>query len=282
MAGKVHTEMVTVTTLYRPVGQRELDLIALSGWRVFPPRLDWQPIFYPVTNELYATRIAAEWNTEDAENGNVGYVLKFDVESEFLAQFEVQQVGDATCLEYWIPSERLTDFNAAIAGSIEQVSFFSKWADLPVVLLDIDGVLNPLGKSAPPGFRTYFLDGFEVALSDRHGAWLQSLVGKAELVWASTWEYTANESVGKMLGLPPLPAVAFGKGRDGDTWKMAAVSEWVGDRPFVWIEDDLFLDAYDWAKERAARSLLVKPSGHVGLTEAAIEQIDEFLAQSGA
>jgi hypothetical protein len=32
------------TVLYRPVGQEEMDLIAEGGFRVFPPRLDWQPI----------------------------------------------------------------------------------------------------------------------------------------------------------------------------------------------------------------------------------------------
>ncbi|HEV2482639.1 MAG TPA: hypothetical protein VGS79_23400 [Puia sp.] len=37
--------------LYRPVGLKELELIRLSGWREFPPRLEWQPIFYPVLNE---------------------------------------------------------------------------------------------------------------------------------------------------------------------------------------------------------------------------------------
>ena len=37
--------------LYRPVGQAELDLIAASGWRRFPPRLSHQPIFYPVLSE---------------------------------------------------------------------------------------------------------------------------------------------------------------------------------------------------------------------------------------
>jgi hypothetical protein len=42
-------------TLYRPVGPEELDLITRSGWREFPPRLPDQPIFYPVTNEAYAT-----------------------------------------------------------------------------------------------------------------------------------------------------------------------------------------------------------------------------------
>ena len=56
---------VETTTLYRPVGQKELDLIQASGWTAFPPRLDWQPIFYPVLNVEYATRIARDWNTRD-------------------------------------------------------------------------------------------------------------------------------------------------------------------------------------------------------------------------
>src|SRR5688500_1526117 len=46
------------TTLYRPVGQAELDLIRAAKMRRFPPRLAWQPIFYPVLDEEYAVRIA--------------------------------------------------------------------------------------------------------------------------------------------------------------------------------------------------------------------------------
>jgi hypothetical protein len=113
---------VGTTTLYRPVGQPELDLIAASDWRRFPPRLDWQPIFYPVLNEAYATRIAREWNTKDDANGNVGYVLRFDVDSDYVAQYPVQQVGDADCLEYWIPAEELDSFNDHIRGEIDVVS----------------------------------------------------------------------------------------------------------------------------------------------------------------
>jgi len=39
---------VEATILYRPVGPKELELIAASGYRDFPPRLPGQPIFYPV------------------------------------------------------------------------------------------------------------------------------------------------------------------------------------------------------------------------------------------
>lgn len=116
------TVSMATTTLYRPVGQPELDLIEASGWRTFPPRLEWQPIFYPVLTESYATRIARDWNTHDEQNGCVGYVLRFAVDSTYLEQFDARQVGDEECREYWIPAERLEEFNDHIVGTIEIVS----------------------------------------------------------------------------------------------------------------------------------------------------------------
>jgi hypothetical protein len=110
------------TLLYRPVGQKEFDLIAQADFRSFPPRLEGQPIFYPVLNEEYATFIAREWNTSDEASGYVGYVLRFAVETEYLAGFAVQKVGSATALEYWIPAERLEEFNSRIIGKIELIS----------------------------------------------------------------------------------------------------------------------------------------------------------------
>jgi hypothetical protein len=108
------------------VGQKELDLIAESEWKAFPPRLDWQPIFYPVLNEEYATFIAREWNTEDEGSGFVGYVLRFAVRTDYLSQFEIQKVGGATALEYWIPAEQLAEFNKSIVGTIEVIGHYSK------------------------------------------------------------------------------------------------------------------------------------------------------------
>jgi hypothetical protein len=100
------------TTLYRPVGQKEYDLIAASGFKAFPPRLQGQPIFYPVLNEEYAAFIAREWNTRDAASGFVGYVLRFKVFDAYLDRFEVRKVGSASALEYWIPAGDLDAFNA--------------------------------------------------------------------------------------------------------------------------------------------------------------------------
>jgi hypothetical protein len=114
------------TTLYRPVGHSELDLIRASGFRRFPPRLPEQPIFYPVLNELYATQIAREWNTSDALSGFVGYVLRFAVRSEFLDHYQVHTVGSSEHREYWIPAADLDIFNDNIVGAIELISEFRK------------------------------------------------------------------------------------------------------------------------------------------------------------
>ena len=116
--------MLTVK-LFRPVGQFELDLIAANGFKAFPPRLPEQPIFYPVLNEEYATQIARDWNTKDVRSGFTGYVLEFDVDSEFLSRYDVQKAGGAQHLEYWIPAEALNEFNRHIVGEIRVVSKFS-------------------------------------------------------------------------------------------------------------------------------------------------------------
>jgi hypothetical protein len=118
--------MGRTTTLYRPVGQKELDLIVQSDYRGFPPRLAWQPFFYPVLSLDYATQIARDWNTKDAENGSVGYVTCFQVDSDYLSQFTVHRVGGSEHLEYWIPAEELVNFNSKIVGRIEVVSEFRR------------------------------------------------------------------------------------------------------------------------------------------------------------
>ena len=119
------------TLLYRPVGQKELDLIRESGWRSFPPRLDWQPIFYPVLSEDYAVKIARDWNTKDPNSGHVGYVLCFKVRKQFTDQFEPHEVGGRELQEYWIPSERLDEFNANIVGTIDILHEFRGEEEVP-------------------------------------------------------------------------------------------------------------------------------------------------------
>jgi hypothetical protein len=108
-------------TLWRPVGPEELALIKASGMRECPPRLPEQPIFYPVLSEEYAEKIARDWNVPAS---GAGYVLRFQVARSFLDQYEVHEAGGVRHQEYWIPAERLAEFNAAIVGRIELVASF--------------------------------------------------------------------------------------------------------------------------------------------------------------
>ncbi len=112
------------TTLYRPVGLKEMELISTSNYSQFHPRLNWQPIFYPVMNQQYAEQIAKEWNTVDEFSGHCGIVTAFDVDENYLSQFEIQNVGDKTHNEFWIPSDEMKTFNDSIIGEIRIVNAF--------------------------------------------------------------------------------------------------------------------------------------------------------------
>ena len=116
--------MSDAVVLYRPVGRKELELIRATGMREFPPRLSWQPIFYPVLNPEYATEIARDWNTKDAASGYAGYVTRFAVAGAFVARYPVQTVGARRHQELWIPAEDLAEMNRNIVGPIEVIEEF--------------------------------------------------------------------------------------------------------------------------------------------------------------
>lgn len=112
--------------LYRPVGLKELGLIAQSNFTAFPPRLAQQPIFYPVLNFTYAEQIAQRWNTLDAMSGYVGFVTEFDVDDKFVERYPVQLAGDRDIhQELWIPAEELDEFNTHIIGKIRVIAHYT-------------------------------------------------------------------------------------------------------------------------------------------------------------
>ena len=114
--------MTETVTLWRPTGPKELALVEACGWKAWPPRLPDQPIFYPVLNEEYASKIARDWNVP---HSGTGYVTRFKVAKQFLDRYAVQQAGGQTILEYWIPAEDLDELNANIVGLIEVVAEFT-------------------------------------------------------------------------------------------------------------------------------------------------------------
>ena len=111
--------------LYRPVGVAELRLIEALEMRAFPPRLEIQPIFYPVLNFEYAAQIARDWNTKDPVSGFAGFVTRFEIDDEYAACFPVQTVGTrGRHDELWVLAEELAEFNTHIVGQIEVVAKF--------------------------------------------------------------------------------------------------------------------------------------------------------------
>lgn len=112
------------TILFRPVGEKEMIKIMDSDSKYFPPRLSFQPIFYPVLNRQYAIDIASQWNTTDQFGNYLGFVTQFYVDSDFLSKYEIQNVGAPHHEEYWIPAEDLDDFNKSIVGTINIIDIF--------------------------------------------------------------------------------------------------------------------------------------------------------------
>lgn len=123
--------------------------------------------------------------------------------------------------------------------------------DRPLLLLDFDGPLNPYrAKVIPTGYQRHeIVEGTKtwvVLLNQQHGNELNALTEHFHLVWATSWEHGANRLIAPLLGLPgDLPVIVWPPGaRDNPRgqrrlWKTQYVAEWVGGRPFVWIDDEV-------------------------------------------
>jgi hypothetical protein len=132
--------MIKNITLYRPTGANELTLIVDSGMKKFPPRLFWQPIFYPVLNFQYAAEIAELWNMRDPDSDGVGFVTEFEIPEEYFQKFPIQTVGLDHHQELWVPAEQLDEFNERIVNGIRvSASFIGKKFIVPE---KIKNVLN--------------------------------------------------------------------------------------------------------------------------------------------
>jgi hypothetical protein len=116
----------------------------------------------------------------------------------------------------------------------------------PLLLLDFDGPLNPYrAKEIPAGYERHeIVEGdrtWMVLLNPQHGVELNALAGIFDLVWATSWEHGANRLLGPRLGLPSLPVIVWPDRKPvrRGSWKAPYIAEWVGDRPFVWVDDEV-------------------------------------------
>jgi hypothetical protein len=151
----------------------------------------------------------------------------------------------------------------------------------PLLLVDVDGVLNPwLAVGCPPGFREYsFFPGERVLLSEGHGALLRELADSFVLVWATAWEHRANRLICPIIALPELPVIEFPlAGTDYFFRKLPAVIESVGNRPVAWIDDEHHPAHHAWARDRGVPTLIVDIDPAQGLTAAVAAELAAWAA----
>jgi hypothetical protein len=156
--------------------------------------------------------------------------------------------------------------------------------DLPLLLLDVDGVLNPFAAAAcPQGFteHEFFLHAGPVRLNKVHGRWLRGLAEHFEIVWATGWEEDANDLLSPILGLPRLPVILFPPKPFEPREKVPPVAAFVGDRAAAWVDDAMTPQARAWAAGRTAATLLVGIDPGVGLTRDAVERLSGWSLDLG-
>ncbi|KUL30855.1 hypothetical protein [Actinoplanes awajinensis] len=148
----------------------------------------------------------------------------------------------------------------------------------PVVLVDVDGVLNVPGA---PGFVDHdvFAGEVPVRLNPVHGVWIGELARVFDVVWATGWSHEANRLLAPLLGVGPFPVVEMPAGTFVPEDKVPRVAAYVGARPVAWVDDQLTPVARRWAASRRSPTLLVPVDPAVGLTRV---MVDELLAWARA
>lgn len=163
-------------------------------------------------------------------------------------------------------------------------------AEKPIIVLDVDGVLNPWvfdPQDCPDwAFEKHRLDGFQVYLSRDMCQALTDL--RVDIFWLSTWMMDGdlcNSLIAPAAGLPQMPCLPladytidsmYSNGPSSTEKKAAAMTLLVA-KPgpkVIWIDDDAFdIQVFD-PHERILRLV---PNAAVGLTKDNIQEIQEIL-----
>jgi HAD domain in Swiss Army Knife RNA repair proteins len=159
---------------------------------------------------------------------------------------------------------------------------------LPILFVDVDGVISLFGFAPDVGQLPgplHWIDGVAHCIPAEVGQRLVRLADAFELVWATGWEERANEHLPHLLQLPfrELPVLTFdGRAVFGSAhWKVDAISDYAGNRPAAWIDDNLNETCHMWAKLRAAPTLLVETNPSEGLTDAHVDALLEWAGRAG-
>jgi hypothetical protein len=130
--------------------------------------------------------------------------------------------------------------------------------------------------------RTLDLAGTTVQFSTLLPPRLSRLAEEFALVWATGREHGAR-ALAAELALGELPVISFAgaAARRGRTWKLAAVRDFVGNRPVAWLDDAFGDDAHRWADQRPEPTRLIDVNPAWGLVDAHLGVLLRFALEVG-
>lgn len=163
----------------------------------------------------------------------------------------------------------------------------------PLLLLDIDGVVNAFDLAAPytKGYEQVQANGYRLTFRPEWAEWVEGMSVRTEAVWATMWQAQAISHFAPATGIGVHidGYIDFDRHhREGLGWrtgigvggyKQPGVEAFVGSRPFVWIDDDVQTEQVAWAIERTlggVPTLLIKPDPAIGLTLEHVQLVEAF------
>jgi hypothetical protein len=179
----------------------------------------------------------------------------------------------------------------------------------PVLLLDVDGVVNAITKTPDPNVWESWQKGeaesngrtWPITWSPEVAKYLTGLhdSGRVEIRWHTTWQEDAQR-IADLVALPTLPVADAPEYAEGGRfaarmirenrpkwWKLPAAERVVAEegRPLIWIDDDIADKlwreggmAYPIGTVDAP-ALLVCPNERTGLAPKHLRTIDSFLTE---
>jgi len=159
----------------------------------------------------------------------------------------------------------------------------------PLWLLDVDGVINAVCGTCPPGSSGCGFNGYTITWPTEVVRRMRQLheTSAVEIRWLTTWCEDAANMIAPALGLP-LDCVVEGsddhKGVREGWWKSTTakrLSDADPDRPLIWTDDDLDYaerqGEVDWLRERTGPTFAYAPDPRQGITPKYLARIEAFI-----